>query len=171
LIAICHSIHPSSLSRLPSTCVNWREAASIEESLECFDYGTHTVVFSLLHGCISGFYQCWAVLWIIKSESRSLTASAPENLSSFSWGVPKSEDRRFLLLRCSRIRGPPVPSLEGKNSESKNSRFWLFQNLKEPVVLWSVLLYLTFWAVVLYQHWFFCALWEYIEVSGCVPSW
>jgi hypothetical protein len=87
---------------------------------------------------------------------------------SLSWGVPQSEDRRFLILKCSRIRGPPVPYLEvfhnqrtagsvfleGRNSESKNSRFWLIQNLKEPAVLFSVLFYLTFRAVVLYQHWF-----------------
>lgn len=97
LIAICQSIHPSSLSHLPWTCVNWREAASIEESLECFDYGTHTLVFfSLLghtHSCTVAFRDFTSVgrcfEWSKTAGSGSLTNSGPENLGSFSWGVPE----------------------------------------------------------------------------------
>jgi hypothetical protein len=105
LIAICHSIHPSSLSRLPSTCVNWREAASIEDSLECFDYGTPTFVFSVLghtHSCTVAFRDFTSVGRFFEF-SKTLRFRFFERF--------RTREPQFLLLRCSRIRGPPVPVL------------------------------------------------------------
>jgi hypothetical protein len=111
----------STTARIPSSSTSW---------------DTHTL--ARLH---FGTLPVLAVLWIPKKPPvPSLDVFQNKRTpGSVSWSVPEPENLRFLIMKCSRIRGPPVPFLEGRNSESKNSRFWLFQNLKEPGVLWSVL--------------------------------
>jgi hypothetical protein len=119
LIAICHSIHPSSLSLAYRQLV-WidgrQHRSRIVSSVSTIarlpssspSWDTHTPArlhFGILP--VSG----GSLNSQKPSGSGSLNNSAPENLSSFSWGVPESEDRRFLILRCSRTRGPPVPVL------------------------------------------------------------